>query len=584
MNADDDIDRRLEELGRVIDSEDGLVEGVMQGIEAKQAPSAQGRAESSLLVRALAANRLAKVAAAAVVVIAAILAIKGLDGTEAWARVVRAFNRVDNIHIVKARISESGRVLEESESWIKDQRLFKAESDDLCIVNNGENILTLYKEHKIAHLRDTITAYWDYTPVILKVLRNGPGDGAGGADISVAELSQESAAGERVFAITDQRAKWRGKAWVDAASHLPLRIAGSRIENATGERFELRFDYEPISEQVFRAAIPAAYEELPRLVRQDVGDGDNALSGTVIDERGRAVAGADVYASYASHGRTDEGGAFALLAPAEDGSGSIGPADFPMFVRAFKANDPYKVAWTLIRHPEAGDYEGYLGGAELSSHFTISRRRGRKEGRAEDGPSIERTHQGVKLVIEDEDELARLIPGGPGEVFGEDISDDPMVRDIMLIMGPASVIRGRVTDSAGNPVADATVWVSELEIPLGKNRLFVESLGSEWKHRAFAVTNANGRYEIGNLPASWDKVELRVRDGDGFVGEASYQGQAGNVVEGCDIALTEGEEEGDEPDDDDEHYKRHGRPRLDEAPTRTWRTRPEPRSSEGGPD
>lgn len=85
--------------------------------------------------------------------------------------------------------------------------------------------------------------------------------------------------------------------------------------------------------------------------------GKRVLFGTVVNRQGKPVPNARVFASYAQHGKTNKSGEFALRVSPIDSSGEIGIADFPIFVWAFAEDDPYHVAWTLIRHPKTAEFQ-----------------------------------------------------------------------------------------------------------------------------------------------------------------------------------------------------------------------------------
>ncbi|MHC4623110.1 MAG: carboxypeptidase-like regulatory domain-containing protein [Planctomycetota bacterium] len=455
-----------------------------------------------------------KLASAAVIIIAVAIGIKSLGATAAWAAVIEAFNNAGNVHIVKKDISSDGRIVRDMEAWIKNQTCFRAEARDWSIVDDGKKVLTLYKDHKIAHVRESFTPYWDYTPVIMKVFRDSQPENG----ITVRKVPEECTETVDVYQI-DFRNLWQGTAWVDAGSSLPLRVTGreKEYEGQTRE-FEATFDYEPITDETFSIAIPADYRELPRLVGSErEEERRQILMGKVVDKGGNPAAAARVFASYAQCGSTDESGNFSLVIAPTDSSGSMGPADFPMFVWAYKDNDPYQMAWTLVRHPE-GD-------------------------RSEEGDVVvEETHQGVELVISDEEELNKSIPGSGGELFG-DLEDDPRVRDIVLVMGPAGMVKGRVTNAAGQPIGGATVQVEEIEMALGSNRLTISNLDHEWKAEAFGVTNDQGYYNLKNLPGSWTNIKLKA-EADGYATvQQDFQNAGGNKLDGCDMQLVEGEQE-----------------------------------------
>ncbi|MHC4648831.1 MAG: LamG-like jellyroll fold domain-containing protein, partial [Planctomycetota bacterium] len=442
----------------------------------------------------------------------------------------------------KKNISADGRTVRENEAWIKNQTCFRAEARDWRIVDNGKKVLTLYKDHKIAHLRESFTPYWDYTPVIMKVFRgNEPENG-----IVVTSVPEECTQTEHVYRI-DFRNLWQGTAWVDAASSLPLRVTGQEKEygGQTGE-FEITFDYEPIADDVFSVAVPAGYRELPRIVSsQTQEERRQILLGKVVDDKAYTVANARVFASFAKHGLTDESGQFSLLIPPTDSTNSLGPMDFPMFVWAYQDYDPYRVAWTMIRHPDSAEAVKYaVGGGrprltmadcieteEEASHTP--------EEEQPDGPSVEESVQGVKLVIEDENNLAQYVPGDPGELI-EESDSGPIVQDIVLVMGPASVLKGWVTNASGEPIAGATVQVAEMEIGLGSNKLSISNLDHDWKAEAFALTDSEGCYQLSNLPVAWSNIALKA-DADGYAARGrAFKNDGGNTLDGCDFKLEEG--------------------------------------------
>ena len=203
---------------------------------------------------------------------------------------------------------------------------------------------------------------------------------------------------------------------------------------------------------------------------------EKILFGTVIDERGNPVAGAQVFATYAESGITNSEGKFELQVPRTDGGGSIGPADFPIYVWAFKKDDPHKVAWTLIRDTEL-----------------------------EHGQQIEQTHQGVELTIVNEEELIEKIPGIPGELSYNE-NHNRIVKDIVLIMEPANVISGQVITASGYPCSGIPVQVEELTLQLGSNELTINNFDRDWKPGPECITD--GSIFLPNIPACWTKAYL----------------------------------------------------------------------------
>jgi hypothetical protein len=474
-------------------------------------------------------SRIRRLVAAAALIMAVVIGLKSLGGTRAWAAVIEAFNDAGNVHIAKKDISSDGRVVRDVEAWIKNQTCFRAETRDWSIVDNGKKVLTLYKEQKIAHLRESFTPYWDYTPVIMRVFRRSQPENG----ITATKVPEECTETVDVYSI-DFRGLWQGTAWVDTVSSLPLRMTGQHkiLEGQTRE-FEVTFDYEAVADEVFSIAIPADYRELPRVVSGErEEERRQILMGKVVDERRYPVGNARVFGSFAQQGRAGEAGEFSLVISPTDSTNSLGAMDFPMFVWAYEDDEPYWMAWTLIRHPKCEQSE---------------------EGNA----VVEQTHQGVKLVINDEEELSASIAGSPGEVYS-DSEGGPRVRDIMLVMAPGSVIEGRVTSATGEPIGGATVQIEEIEMALGSNRLIISNLDHEWKAEAFGVTDDQGYYSLRNLPASWTDIKLNA-GADGYAtARQEFQNAGGNRLDGCDVQLVEGGTEDEEEEDQDEGWEVYG--------------------------
>jgi hypothetical protein len=211
-----------------------------------------------------------------------------------------------------------------------------------------------------------------------------------------------------------------------------------------------------------------------------------------------------------------------------------------MYVWAYEENDPYRVAWTLIRHPASAQVR-FERTRSVSSTARSEEEWERLRQQATQYPLTEETHQGVELVVEDENDLALYIPGDPGRL--EDPDGSPTVRDIVLVMGPATVITGRVTDADGSAVAGATVSIDRLQMQLGTNSLTVSELDHGWKAEAFAVTDAQGYYQLNNLPASWTNIKLKAQ-ADGYAtAQQEFQNAGGNKLDGCDVQLVEAEQQ-----------------------------------------
>jgi protocatechuate 3,4-dioxygenase beta subunit len=275
------------------------------------------------------------------------------------------------------------------------------------------------------------------------------------------------------------------------------------------------YDYEPIPVEKFSLTIPAGYTELPRLESQ-------YFSGKVIDEKGKGVAGAEIYTSNRRiyiRGKTDDKGEFAIKL--EPKSLLYG---FPMIVRAIKRDIPNRVAWTLLRNPRQ----------ELRPLFI-----------PDDGKTKLEQGSDVDIHLVDEKKLMEFIPGEPPKmIFNNETDRNPsQIMDIVLKMAPASTITGRITDRANKPIANAVVWIERMAIAVGKNEIDIRNMGQTEKEKAsslniddirdknFAVTDKNGYYSLAHLPDVWYRARLEVK-ADGYVAEAKEIFQ-----EECDFTL-----------------------------------------------
>ncbi|MHC4527876.1 MAG: carboxypeptidase-like regulatory domain-containing protein [Planctomycetota bacterium] len=168
---------------------------------------------------------------------------------------------------------------------------------------------------------------------------------------------------------------------------------------------------------------------------------------------------------------------------------------------------------------------------------------------AEDDPDygvLELTERGVelvKLVIRDEDELNESIAGNTGEFFS-DLQADPQVRDIVLVMEQGSSITGWVNNSFGEPIVNASVGIERLEMQLGSNRIFVYNLLShDWKGVPFAVTDDQGNYSLKNLPACWDRIQLKAVAAGHVANEGQFESDGHSITDACTFQLRQGTED-----------------------------------------
>ena len=440
-------------------------------------------------------SRVTKLATAAIIAVALVLAIRGGNGTTVWADVVKALNGANSIYIV-TKITRPGGQIDEYRTWLKDGTMLREEDPNEITIDDGENRLLLDLEQKTAQLSDSRAPFENYMEtgnqeiILLFMGRETP--------FTATELTKERTATERVFRMT-YRDIWEGQAWVDARSNLPLRIWAEVTEKYRDGALDLEitYSYEPIAPEMFDLTVPPGYTELPRVEPR-------MFSGKVVNEEDRPVAGADVVTSNERiRGKTNERGEFAIKLHPGRGLGG-----FPMMVRAAMRGDPNRVAWTLLRNPRH----------ELRPLFT-----------PDDGRSKLEQGGGIDIHLVDEKSLRDFLPPDPGAMVFRDATDryPSEVSDIVLTMRPARVITGRITDREGRPIANAPVWMQSMEITAGENEIWVHELGrtdeeeevlsslgsdasEEVGHGVLALTDGDGRYVLGSLPDVWHRARLEI--------------------------------------------------------------------------
>lgn len=458
-------------------------------------------------------NRITKLATVTVIAIAVMVGIKGFNGTIAWAEVVKAINDTNDI-CVSTRVTLADGEISESKSWLKNRTMLRRESATNVIIDDGENRLVLDLEDKTAQTSDSHASFRTFMGErAFEILLLFSGQET---RYQATELPRKHTDTMRVFEISYPE-KWKGQAWVDARTNLPMRISAIPSETFRDQvsNMEMTFDYRPILSEKFRLVVPSDFTELPRIEFR-------ALSGKVVGENGEPVAGADVVTSGQEilPGKTNQNGAFYIGLPPSE---SLKSLHLPLFIRAFKADNPHRVAWTVIRNP-------------------------RQKPKPFRKNSTYEWNEGLTLFIWDEKKLRPSIPPDPGRIVFEDGPDGrPIeVRDMILNMRPAVVITGRVTDRAGRPIANAVVWIEQMDINVSGNVIDIEFFGNTAQEnsiissldpvvsgkvdtKVFVITDADGRYSLSHIPNERDDFLLKAWAKGMALGSREVEGE--NVVD-----------------------------------------------------
>jgi protocatechuate 3,4-dioxygenase beta subunit len=415
-------------------------------------------------------SRVFRFAAAAAVIIVLFVGITNLNGTNAWAEVIKALNEVDQVHITEKMVMPNSDKVE-VEWWFKKPNLYRQQSESSFVIDNGTDRLTINKEKKTIQFSDSwlpyqpITEHYMYEQVELLRKKNK-------RDIKLTKLPADSNDSVSVYAINDEE-PYIVKVWVQTQTMLPLKMTAKRtgqLKPNEPNEDELIFNYNEINEAVFAMEIPTGYTELPRKLA-------GTVTGKVIDEKSKLVSGAVVHivdysGNYAETTQTDEKGDFSFKLKPD----YVQPSGLwlPVMIRAYKQNDPNTLAWTIIKDPNARN----------NPPFNISGQIGYAE-------------------IKD-----KLLNNASG---------------IILKMEPAAVISGIVRDIKGNPIPYAEISVScHVADQYGNesdHSLVIRNLGGTGKYGLVeAKADKEGKYLVGNLPKFWDKTRWIISAGQkGYV-------------------------------------------------------------------
>jgi protocatechuate 3,4-dioxygenase beta subunit len=422
-------------------------------------------------------------AAAAMMGIAVLIGISFFNGTSAWAKVIQAFNEVENVHIIQKMITPDGTV-QQNEIWLRRPNCLYQDTDNRIVIDNGQERLTIDKENKTAQFSDSLMSFKPldkhFMFDVVNLFR-----GQGRMDVEIAKLDGQSDEATLVFSLSHEDEAsdfdWRGKAWVDAATMLPKEMQvepTSEPKEGSPKRIEAFFDYGPIPDDVFAMTVPEGFSELARKVR-------GVMSGVVLDEQEQPVANAIVYATdrigrYIEQTVTDESGRFTFDLPPEGAGLALA---LPVLFRAFVQDVPDKVAWSIIADPanRHGPGSGWEPGGNIP--YDVAN--------VENDRNILKSANGITLRME-----------------------------------PAGAISGQVTDADGNPISDAKVQLLKCALSDKHGTAGLWGIDvDKWSgsdELGIVRTDENGLYELTNLPKLWKRTKVTVHAiAEGFAGDTT---------------------------------------------------------------
>jgi len=438
------------------------------------------RPKRHILLEYIMKSPITKLAAAAMIIIAVLIGIRTFTGATAWAKIVRAFNEVENVHVVGWETDPNGKKTEWEEYWVKRPNFIRRETPVISIIDNGKERLTIVKKQQTAQFEDSMQDYYHQADAIFayaSLIRGRDYGLYAGKKAKIEKPVLKKLPSE----CTDEMLVYEGhfppregfrykaksfKIWVDSTTMLVQRyvavLSDERLDYHSGIAV---FDYEQIPDEMFLLNVPEGYQILPRKSRA-------VFNGTVLDQASKAVSGAEIYitAGFANlHGATNENGKFEIKS---------GPHHrklrFPIFVRAFRPNEPGQVAWTVLTDPQDKK--------ELEGAFP--------------------TCPDLQLSIDEKD-------GGKWKCTG--------AKGIVVRMEPALQIAGMVTDEAQKPIAGARINAHRIWLKYADGTPIMTGTvgmgGPDNQHNPKAVTDSQGRYLLSNLPSFWKGFTLQLQAG-----------------------------------------------------------------------
>ncbi|MHC4290332.1 MAG: carboxypeptidase-like regulatory domain-containing protein, partial [Planctomycetota bacterium] len=455
-----------------------------QMLDACKAPSDTAAIRIQPVWSRIMKSNITKTAAAAIVFIAIIIGFQFLNGATAWAKVIKAYNNVANVHIIQKMFDKDGNA-DQNEYWIKKSDCLYEDYGNTIVIDNGKERLVIDKESATAQFSDSFLSYRPldnhYLFDSINIFRD-----KNQKEIEFVKLDDESNEKTLVFSIKDKKnhpsnVAFEGKAWVDAASMLPLKIKvdlASEPKEKEPVSGEVIFEYGAISDDVFAMEIPEGFTELPRKQR-------GVMSGIVLDKNEQPVANAIVYATdrageFSEQITTDDSGQFTFELPPE-GVGK--PLWLPVLFRAFEKDKTDSVAWSIIRDPANRHKQG--SGREAGGNIPYD------VAHVENDGCILRSANGITLRME-----------------------------------PSGSITGLVTDIDGTPISNAKVQLLRCDLADKHGNAGMTGVDvHKWSgpgELGVVKTDENGQYKIANLPKLWKRTKIFIRaEAAGFAGDTT---------------------------------------------------------------
>ena len=266
MLSRDNLEDEIKNMGHQgsVESRQRIFAEVRRALNEQQ----QAAGEQSQKWRNIMQSRMIKYAAAAVIVIGILVMVSMMGGSPdgaqpAWAEVVKAFHNVQEVQGVAHNVMQDGSVVTYTACIRKPDCLYEDKNNSTKI-DNGQERLILFKDKKEAVFFPTMKDKYPVTDheifKVIGVFQNEPLDG-----ITISRLKEESDETTIVFSVVCDRPEvtWVGKAWVDAATNLPIKVTTELTSTPINSQMhvsgEATFSYDPIGDEVFDLIVPEGY-------------------------------------------------------------------------------------------------------------------------------------------------------------------------------------------------------------------------------------------------------------------------------------------------------------------------------------
>ncbi|KPK76457.1 MAG: hypothetical protein AMJ79_06535 [Phycisphaerae bacterium SM23_30] len=216
-------------------------------------------------------NRIIKYAAAAVIIIGVLVTVSFLGGSPdgaqvAWAKVLEAFNNVQQVQVVSNKLMPDGSTVTHKFCLRRPDCIYEDKTNS-TIIDNGQERLVLFKNKKeAAFLPSRIDRFPVSNHTVFKIIGLFQNETLEGMTITL--LEDESNKTTIVYTMDYIRPidqlTWQGKAWVDAETNLPIKISAALTSTPDSPQEHLSeegaFSYDPIGNDIFELTVPEGYK------------------------------------------------------------------------------------------------------------------------------------------------------------------------------------------------------------------------------------------------------------------------------------------------------------------------------------